>query len=242
MLFVLLSLQAQDRKSYKIDIKIKGLEDSVLYLANYYGDKTYVVDTAIKKGKYAYLFEDKKYLDGGIYIVIGQQNNSIFEFLIADNQDLKFDSDNDNLIEKMKVKGSNENALFFDYLAYSNIQYTQLKFYQKKLKTFSPPNDSIAIINKLIEQLNTDVADYKEAIIEAYPNTFIAHFFLAMKSPELHFYPILPNKTLQKPLEIIRSNIGIIWILTTTDLSVRRFFIINSTIILRLLPILCPTV
>ncbi|MBN1651818.1 MAG: redoxin domain-containing protein [Bacteroidales bacterium] len=205
MLFVFLSLQAQDKKSYKIDIKIKGLEDSVLYLANYYGDKTYVVDTAIKKGKYAYSFEAKKHLEGGIYIVIGSHNNSIFEFLIADNQDLKFDSDQDNLIEKMKVKGSNENALFFDYLAYSNIQFTQLKRYQKKLKTFSPPNDSIAIINKLIEQLNLEVADYKEAIIEAYPNTFIAHFFLAMKSPDLQFLPNFTKQDSAKAFKIYKK-------------------------------------
>jgi len=181
--FISLLLIAQEKQSYKIDLKIKGLEDSVLYLANYYGDKTYLVDTAYRKGKYNYVFEDKKNLDGGIYIVIGQEKNSIFDFLIADSQELKFDSDMDNLVEKMKVKGSNENALFFDYLAYSNLVFIELKAYQLRLKSLPKQNDSVQIIQEKIQNLNQDILDYKEDIIEAYPDTFISHFFLAMKSP-----------------------------------------------------------
>lgn len=184
LLFSFLALSAQNKKNYKIELKIKGIEDSVLYLANYYGDKTILVDTAVRKGKNNYLFEGKKRLDGGIYIVVGEKKNTVFEFLISDSQYLKFDSDMDNLIEKMEVKGSNENSLFFDYLAYSNIQFKQLKKYQQRIKNLNPNHDSIPIINKKIEELNSDIVEYKEAIIEAYPNTFISHFFLAMKSPE----------------------------------------------------------
>lgn len=184
LLFSFLALSAQNKKNYKIELKIKGIDDSVLYLANYYGDKTILVDTAVRKGKNNYLFEGKKRLDGGIYIVVGEKKNTVFEFLISDSQYLKFDSDMDNLIEKMEVKGSNENSLFFDYLAYSNIQFKQLKKYQQRIKNLNPTHDSIPIINKKIEELNSDIVEYKEAIIEAYPNTFISHFFLAMKSPE----------------------------------------------------------
>jgi len=179
-----LALSAQDKRNYKIEIKVKGITDSVLYLANYYGDKTFVVDTATRKGKNNYLFEGKKWLDGGIYILVGEKKNTIFEFLISDSQYLKFDSDTDNLIENMKVKGSNENAIFFDYLAYSNIQFKQLKNYQQRIKNFKSDHDSIPILSKKIKELNSDIVDYKEAIIEAYPETFISHFFLAMKSPE----------------------------------------------------------
>ena len=189
LLFSVAGLSAQEKQNYKIDIKIKGLEDSVLYLANYFGEKTLLVDTAFRKRKNNYLFENKKLLKGGIYIVIGQNRNSIFEFLIADSQDLKFNSDMDNLIEKMEVKGSNENSLFFRYLSKSNIQYTLLKKYQEKLSHLSSENDSIQIINQLIQNLNTEIVDYKEDIIEAYPHTFISHFFLAMKSPDSKLSP-----------------------------------------------------
>ncbi len=56
LLFSVIFLSAQEKQSYKIDLKIKGLEDSVLYLAYYYGDKTFLIDTALKKGKNNYLF------------------------------------------------------------------------------------------------------------------------------------------------------------------------------------------
>lgn len=177
-------LNAQEKQDYRIDIKIKGLEDSVLYLGNYYGDKTFLVDTAVRKGRNSYVFEAKKSLDGGIYIVIGQEKNSIFDFLISDSQEIKFDSDMDNLVEKMKVKGSNENSLFFDYLAFSNIEFDRLKNIQQRIKTLPENNDSVRILERNVQILNQDIIDYKEALIEAYPNAFISHLFLAMKRPE----------------------------------------------------------
>lgn len=201
-LFSFLALTAQNKKNYKIEIKIKGIEDSVLYLANYYGDKTFLVDTATRKGKNNYLFEGKKWLDGGIYIVVGEKKNTIFEFLISDSRHLKFDSDIDNLIEEMKVKGSNENALFFDYLAYSNIQFKKLKSFQQHITNLNPNNDSISILNKKIEELNSDIVDYKEAIIEAYPDAFISHFFLAMKSPETEN---LSNTSIQDSIQAFQN-------------------------------------
>lgn len=190
LLFFFLAVSAQEKKTYKIDLKIKGLEDSVLYLANYYGDKTFLVDTASKKGKNSYVFEGEKWLDGGVYIVVGQEKNTIFEFLISDSQDLKLDSDMDGLIEKMKVKGSNENALFFDYISYTNIKLNQITDYQKRIKSLAANQDSISLLNKKIEELNYDIANYKESIIEAYPEAFISHFFLAMKSPETQNFPV----------------------------------------------------
>jgi peroxiredoxin len=196
-----LALTAQNKKNYKIEIKIKGIEDSVLYLANYYGDKTFLVDTATLKGKNNYLFEGKKWLDGGIYIVVGEKKNTVFEFLISDSQHLKFDSDIDNLIEEMKVKGSNENALFFDYLAYSNIQFKKLKSFQQQIN-LNPNSDSIPLLNKNIEELNSDIVDYKEAIIEAYPDAFISHFFLAMKSPKTEN---LSNTSKQDSIQAFRN-------------------------------------
>jgi thiol-disulfide isomerase/thioredoxin len=183
LVFLCLNLSAQEKTNYKIELKIKGLEDSVLYLANYYGDKTFLVDTAKRKGKNNYVFEKKKNLKGGIYIVVGPSKNSIFEFLISDSQNLKFDSDMENLIEQMKVKGSNENSIFFRYLSYSNIQFKRLKDYQSRLEKYSTLSDSLVKLKKQIKLLNQDVGDYKEAIIEAYPKSFIAHFFLAMKNP-----------------------------------------------------------
>lgn len=200
-LFSFLALSAQNKRNYKIELKVKGIEDSVLYLANYYGDKTFLVDTATRKGKNNYLFEGKNQLDGGVYIIVGEKKNTIFEFLISDSQHLKFDSDTENLIEEMKVKGSNENALFFDYLAYSNIQFKQLKEYQQKIKSINPNHDSIPILNKKVEELNADIVDYKEAIIEAYPDAFISHFFLAMKSPE---QAKQPNASKQDSIQAFR--------------------------------------
>jgi len=33
-------------QGYQLKFQVKGIEDTVCYLANYYGDKTYLTDTA----------------------------------------------------------------------------------------------------------------------------------------------------------------------------------------------------
>lgn len=178
-----LFISAQEKKSYKIEIKIKGLEDSVLYLASYYGDKTLLLDTAEKKGKYNYLFEGKNILNGGIYIIAGQEKNSIFEFLISDSQDIKFESDLNKLVERMKVKGSNENALFFDYLAFTNLQSTRLIEYKINLEKYSGISDSISSLRGKIQSIENQNIEYRESIIEAYPEAFISELFKTMRLP-----------------------------------------------------------
>jgi len=71
LLFIILSSSfflmsfAQTTDSYEIEINIHEYQDSVIYLANYYGDKTYLADTAIDlSGKGHFVFSKEKELDG----------------------------------------------------------------------------------------------------------------------------------------------------------------------------------
>lgn len=198
-----LFISAQEKKSYKIEIKIKGLEDSVLYLVSYYGDKTLLIDTAEKKGKYNYLLEGKNNLNGGIYVIAGQEKNSIFDFLISDSQDIKFESDLNKLVERMKVKGSNENALFFDYLAFTNLQSTRLKEYKINLEKYSGISDSIISLRGKIQSIENHTIEYRESIIEAYPEAFISELFKTMRLPTSNLQQSI--KTKQDSIQFLRN-------------------------------------
>ena len=175
---------AQENDPYKIEIKIKQYRDTVLYLANYYGDKTYIADTAYcKKANGTFVFSKEKTLEGGLYIIVSQDKKSLFEFLLSDSFHMKFETSADDYVAKMKVKNSEENTVFFEYLSYSGDLFKQIKPLKDDLKRWGPDNDSSAIIKEQISAINQQMADYKEAIIGKYPESFLAKFFGLLKDP-----------------------------------------------------------
>jgi len=46
---VILSISSWAQEGYKIDFKINGLKDTTTYLGYYYGESTYIKDTALRK-------------------------------------------------------------------------------------------------------------------------------------------------------------------------------------------------
>ena len=179
-----ISSYAQTSDHYKIEIKIDQSHDSVIYLANYYGDKTYIADTAFReKANGTYVFSKEKKLEGGLYMVVSQEKKSLFEFLLSDSYDMKLETSGDDYVANMKVKNSKENTVFFDYLAYSGDLYKQMKPLRSDLKRLGSKNDSLEIIKEQIDHINQQMADYKEAITKEYPDSFLAKFFGLLKDP-----------------------------------------------------------
>ena len=176
-------IQAQD--SYKIDIKIKNSPDSLMYLANYYGDKTYIADTAIGRGNGHFVFEKNEKLEGGLYIAVSQTKRSLFEFLVADASDMKFETEGPDYIGNMKLSNSDENDLFYKYLVFSGKLYDRVRPLNEKLKTLQKGSDSIQILRDQISFINKEMVEYKEDLMAEHPQSFLAAFFRLLKDPAI---------------------------------------------------------
>jgi len=175
---------AQKDNHYKIEIKLKNNKDTVLYMANYYGDKTYLTDTAYnEKGKGLFVFSKDEELGGGLYIIVSQEKKSLFEFLVADSRDMKFETSNEDFVSHMKVHNSPENKTFYEYLKFSAGLYDKVKPLNADLKRLGPDADSSVIINKEIKELNKEMVAYKENLIEENPSSFLSSFFKLLKDP-----------------------------------------------------------
>lgn len=192
-LFILIPyiLLAQER--YKIDVKIKNNTDSVLYLANYYGDKTYLADTAWVKGSGHFVFEKDEKLNGGLYIAVSENKRSLFEFLVADSPEMKFETEGPDFIANMNVSNSFENELFYKYLDFSGKLYDRVKPLNEQLKTLSKDSDSTKILRTQISDINKEMITYKEQLMEKHPQTFLAAFFRLLKDP------LIPDTLLTLP-------------------------------------------
>ena len=85
LIFLVKNVFAGD-EGYELKFQVKGIKDTVCYLANYYGDKTYLTDTARVDTKGKFVFEGDSVLPGGIYIIAGQSNNKYFECIVDKDQ------------------------------------------------------------------------------------------------------------------------------------------------------------
>lgn len=181
-------------KNYNVKIQVHGLKDSTVYLANYYGDKQYIQDTAKADGQGKFSFSGKELPGGGIYLVV-LPGKKYFEFIFVEPS-FSLETDTADYVKNMKVKGSEENKLFFEYLKFISQKQKEtqpLRAAYERLKDNKEKKDSIAIIRERLTAIDKEVKDYKLNFMKNHSSRFLAKIFKASQEPEIPEAPKLPN-------------------------------------------------
>jgi thiol-disulfide isomerase/thioredoxin len=177
--------QTSKGKGNVMDIKltVKGLENSTMILANYYGDKQYVKDT-IKFDQHATIvLKADTMLPGGVYLaVFPALGNRYFEFIIAENK-FSLETDTNDLAKHLKVSGSVENKLFYDdmkFLAHSKeVSDSLVKLY--KAATAAKNTADADKYKGQLQDIDKEVKDKRNSVITGYPTLFYSKMLNAMK-------------------------------------------------------------
>lgn len=119
-------LSAQD---YLLDITITQLESEEIYLADFYGDKNSILDTAVPDTSGHFSFQLKKGMPAGMYRVF--LSKETFFDIIINKEDISIKSQLDFLYDSLVVIKSEENKLYYTFLKEMNL-------YQRKLELLSP--------------------------------------------------------------------------------------------------------
>lgn len=180
-------------KGYRISVQLTNSIDTVLYLAHYYGDKQYIDDTAHLAKNGIYLFEGKKFLSDGMYIIAGQKKNKYFDFFITGEQHFEMQCDPSDLAGTMHIKNSQENKLFFSYIDFLARMQKTVQPLQAKLKKYAASPDSITEVRKHIEDINNEVTTYIVTLLKEHPGYLSAAFIKANNEPDIK--PYLVNST-----------------------------------------------
>ena len=104
-----------EKPAYSIKVKFANLKDTICFLGNYYGDKTMIRDTGRIDSKGLCTFEGEEKIPGGIYLII-TPSKKYFEFLFDRDLNISFEADTTDFVGSLKIKGSPDNQLFYDYL------------------------------------------------------------------------------------------------------------------------------
>lgn len=108
-------LAAFTANAQKLSFSAKGVKDTTVFMARYFGPKLYYADTAeIVNGKFS--FDGSKH-EGGLYAVV-MPNGKYFEF-VHDNEDITMQiNDMNDFIGSMDVKKSVNNQVFYKYIQF----------------------------------------------------------------------------------------------------------------------------
>lgn len=178
-----LSLQAL-AGGYEIKVNVKGLSDSTCQLAYYFGDKQYIKDSAKADAKGNLIFKGQEDLPGGIYMIV-LPGKKYFEMIVDKEQHFSLESDAADLVTNMKVKGSKDNEIFYDYLRWISIRGKQVEELKKELDANkSNPANSKDIKDKQAA-IDAEVKQYKNDIIAKHPAMLLSAIFKASTEPDV---------------------------------------------------------
>ncbi len=187
-------------QKYEIKVKINGISDTVVYLGHHFGEKKYVIDTAVIDSKGNAVFRGDKELNKGIYLlVMPSKGMTYFEFLIGNQQKFSIETDTANFVENMKIKGDKENLIFNQYQKrMSEIQNERMELNRQYEAAKDNPEEQKRI-NDLMNEQNKERAKYMNDLIEQNSGTFFSKILLSMKEVDIPDAPKDENGNVTEP-------------------------------------------
>ncbi len=190
----LLAQNATPAPGFRITGAISGVRDSTVMLAHWFGSNTYIPkDTARADSQGRFVFEGSKTLPQGLYLVLPPSRRDIgLHLIVTDDQTFSFATDTANVIKAMKVTGSTENELFFEYQQQLSKLYDEAQALnvQKKLRTDMA---SIATVNQQTATLQKKAQTQRQQFLATHSNTFAVSLLKASAEPEVPPVPKAAN-------------------------------------------------
>jgi len=190
-----INLVAQ-KSAYNIKIKLDNYKDTLLFLGNYYGGSQYIKDTAfINLKSKEFVFSGKESLPGGVYLII-TDDKKYFELIIDKEQHFTVETKYDEFAKYMKIKGSVDNEVFYRFVNFNRLKFEEVTPLNKKMQELKDNIDSVKIIRNRLEEINTEIGDFKLKFMKDYPNHLMTKVFASSKDIEVPEAPKKPDGTI----------------------------------------------
>lgn len=158
---------------YRIEATIAGVRDSTCFLAHYLDKQHSIRDTAVADASGRIIFEGKTALPQGLYVIsVGRWR--YFDVILTDDQHFALRTDTTNFITHMKVEGSRENELFYEFNQSMQKRFDELRLLQRLGENPSK-----------LSALQREMADYRRQFIKTNRGTFAAKLLTAATEPDL---------------------------------------------------------
>ncbi len=174
-------------QGYRIEATIKGIRDSAFVLGHYNRNATLFVpkDTARADANGKVVFEDKTTLPGGLYVILFPGNQKMIELIYSGKEtSFALEADTADVNTSIKVTGSKENELFYDYRK-------ELAKGSKEIEALSKQSTPEA--QARIRTIQDGFGTYRKKLLSENNGTFTAQLLKMSSDPEIPAAPKLAN-------------------------------------------------
>lgn len=197
-LFSFISLSfTSGQTGYNIDVELDGAVSDTLYLAYFYGDANYIRDTAYRAENGHFVFSDDEKLPEGVYMFVLPPENSFIQVLIGEEQRFSMKTNAASVSDNTVIEGSEDNELFYDYLAFLDQARKEKSGLQEKKEKASGDGQISEIESEIID-LDRKVLKKQDAILSEHPQTLTALVIGSSREPEGPDFSDLPRAEQQK--------------------------------------------
>ncbi len=172
---------------HKIEIKIKDYSEEFCYLTYYYGKKKYLIrDTLFRTNKGMYVAQGDEPLEAGLYAIVLPPQNGSFEVMVSDdkNQFFSMETDTSDVIGNLKIKGSEENKAFYEYLRALTKQNKERKALEEKGSSETDARKKQALFEQ-ITAIDKEVKALQDNYINKNKGWLSAAMILASRDVEI---------------------------------------------------------
>lgn len=186
---------SQLKNGYEIDITIRGLQDSTVFLAYHLGDKQYIKDT-IKLDKAGHgIVLGQEVLPQGIYMIVFP-GKKYFEILISKDQHFAINCSYNDYFSTIKFNGSDENSAFVEYQKKWMIMQQHAAAIAKRVQNNKQNSDSLKTLTQTQKLQEANMISYLKSVINTNNGNLLATLveaLLPLDVPEFSVPAGVPN-------------------------------------------------
>ncbi|MCW3072059.1 MAG: hypothetical protein JWO44_1949 [Bacteroidetes bacterium] len=185
---------ADETKGYDLKFTVKGLkEGSNCILAHYHYNFQLKKDSVKSNAKGEFEFKGEEKYPEGMYLIIfpdASPNKKYFDFVMDDVQNFTLETDTTDYIKGMKVKGSEENRIFFDYQHFISKEQKLIEPLREQFKKIKNNKDSSKLLQDKMSAIDKEVKAYKAELLQTNSKLFISKLLKATDEPEIPEAPV----------------------------------------------------
>jgi len=179
-------------QGYKLDFRIEGLADTTFLLGNFFGESTYVKDTAQANSEGAFTFVGDQPLEQGMYFLVLNKTR-LFDFVIGADQEFKMATRYPDYIPNLKITGDADNELFLKDMLFNAARNEEAKPYVDVVKDSTASQSEREKARKDLNAISAKVDTHIEQVISEHPNSVLAKIMKANRQVQVPDPPVLEN-------------------------------------------------
>lgn len=179
-------------QGYKLDFKIEGLQDTTFLLGNFFGESTYVTDTAYANGNGEFTFEGNRMLPEGMYFLVLDKTR-LFDFVIGRDQQFKMETSHPDYILNLKITGDEDNKLFLEDMLFNAARNEEAKPFVEVVRDSTASNSERDKARTQLEKVSAKVDAHVDQVINDHQGSVLAKIMKANRKLTVPEPPVLES-------------------------------------------------